>query len=546
MINSLFTAQSGLYSSKVAVENIMNNITNENTVGYKKRTVTITELVHSDARIYGRGVSVESVNRITNMFMYDSVNEQQSKESYLDELSTILADVESIFYETDDSGFTSDLNRYFQSVEDLRSNPTNQIYINGLTESARTLVQSMRSFYSPIEDRQESTLKGVYENVDIVNSILDQIGDLNEHIGQRTVEPNDLLDKRDMLEAKLSKYINIEVDRTNDYQLKIGGQVAVRYNTNIHNVKVVENYTTQKDFYDASSLSGNMTYFMPNGASVTGTASTLARNINGNPLMSNVIKAEVDIGGNLIITSLIEGKGGEFSGVLLSGTSPIEKNIPKSVIANDNVHIEIFDKELDLQGGTIRAMVESLDTSSTSNKLQTCKDSLNALASKLSDMTAGYISNGSGGYRVNGLTDFFGKGATGEFQSIGLFKGGSVDSFEFNLSAMADLTQNDLDYMATLQWNEDVDFGGASTTSFSKYYQVLQVQLASDKENIDFKHSTQLAVTESLRSNYDQITKVDKDEEMIKLVQFQAMYEANAKLITMIDEMLQTILGMRR
>ena len=76
MINSLFTAQSGLYSSKVAVENIMNNITNENTVGYKKRTVSISELVHSDARIYGRGVSVDSVDRITNMFMYDSVNEQ--------------------------------------------------------------------------------------------------------------------------------------------------------------------------------------------------------------------------------------------------------------------------------------------------------------------------------------------------------------------------------------------------------------------------------------------------------------------------------------
>ena len=545
MINSLFTAQSGLYSSKVAVENIMNNITNENTVGYKKRTVNISELVHSDARIYGRGVSVDSVDRITNMFMYDSVNKQQSKESYLDELSTILGDVESIFYETDDSGLTSDLNRYFQSVEDLRSNPTNQIYINSLTESGTMLVQSMKSLYTSIEDRQESTLKGVYENVDIINSILDQIGDLNEQIGQRTVEPNDLLDKRDMLEAELSTYINIEVDRTNDYQLKIGGQVAVRYNTNIHNVKVVEEYATQKDVYSSPSGS-SFTYYMPNGSSVNASnISGLVTAINNNPLMKNVIHASMD-GSDLVITSLVEGIDGAFSGTLQSGTTQVEKNVAKSVEAGDDVHIEIFDKELDLQGGTIRAMVESLDTTSSANKLQVYKDSLNTLAAKLSDMTAGYISNGSGGYSINGLDEYFQNGATGTFESIGLFQGGTVDSLEFNLSAMADLTQNDLDYLATLQWSEDIDFGGTNTTSFSKYYQILQVQIAADKESVDFKHSTQLAVTESLKNNYDEITKVDKDEEMIKLIQFQAAYEANAKLITMVDEMLQTILGMKR
>ncbi len=545
MINSLFTAQSGLYSSKVAVENIMNNITNENTVGYKKRTVNISELVHSDARIYGRGVSVDSVDRITNMFMYDSVNKQQSKESYLDELSTILGDVESIFYETDDSGLTSDLNRYFQSVEDLRSNPTNQIYINSLTESGTMLVQSMKSLYTSIEDRQESTLKGVYENVDIINSILDQIGDLNEQIGQRTVEPNDLLDKRDMLEAELSTYINIEVDRTNDYQLKIGGQVAVRYNTNIHNVKVVEEYATQKDVYSSPSGS-SFTYYMPNGSSVNASnISGLVTAINNNPLMKNVIHASLD-GGDFVVTSLVDGIAGAFSGTLQSGTTQVEKNVAKSVEAGDDVHIEIFDKELDLQGGTIRAMVESLDTTSSANKLQVYKDSLNTLAAKLSDMTAGYISNGSGGYSINGLDEYFQNGATGTFESIGLFQGGTVDSLEFNLSAMADLTQNDLDYLATLQWSEDIDFGGTNTTSFSKYYQILQVQIAADKESVDFKHSTQLAVTESLKNNYDEITKVDKDEEMIKLIQFQAAYEANAKLITMVDEMLQTILGMKR
>jgi len=63
---------------------------------------------------------------------------------------------------------------------------------------------------------------------------------------------------------------------------------------------------------------------------------------------------------------------------------------------------------------------------------------------------------------------------------------------------------------------------------------------------VDFMYKTQQAVSESLKSSYDQLTKVDKDEEMINLIKFQAAYEANAKIITTVDEMIQTILGLKR
>jgi len=39
---------------------------------------------------------------------------------------------------------------------------------------------------------------------------------------------------------------------------------------------------------------------------------------------------------------------------------------------------------------------------------------------------------------------------------------------------------------------------------------------------------------------------VDKDEELIELIKFQKAYEANAKIITVIDEMLETLLGLKR
>ena len=106
--------------------------------------------------------------------------------------------------------------------------------------------------------------------------------------------------------------------------------------------------------------------------------------------------------------------------------------------------------------------------------------------------------------------------------------------------------------MATLQWKKDVEFDGFeqdssnnALSSFSEFYQEIRVNISSDKENNDFLLEAQEAVEQSLQSNFDQLTKVDSDEEMINLIKFQAAYTANAKIITVVDAMLQTILNIR-
>lgn len=578
MIQALHVAQSGLYSSKVSVENVMNNVANENTPGYKKRVANLTELAHSDARVYGRGVTVESVTRVTNTYMYDNLIQEESKESYLKELSSMLGDIESTFYETDESGFSNDLDRYFQAVENLRSNPQNQIYKNNLEEQSKILVQTLQTLYSGIESKEAAAKSSVYDKVDIINGILEDIGKVNEQIGQRLVQPNDLLDKRDALEQELAQYIDIEVDRTDDYQLKIGGQVAVRYSTNIHNVQVVDGTTYQKDYFDASNLSGmaagdTLTYYLDNGLSetvsfntdVSTTISNLLTQMNANTSMSGLITPykgqEIGSDGktlvpltatnDLVIYSKVSGTEGTFSGrfVFNDISANTKTEIPKDKKSKDAVndlHIEIFDQELTLKSGNSRAMVENLDSESANNLFKKYKKSLDDIAAALSDITAGYISNGNSGYDAKGLNEASLYTGTGTYESIKLFTGATVKTLSFNQSAMTNLSQADLDYLATTQWNENIDFASGDTTSFTKYFQTLQVEIAADKENVDFRYETQAAVKESLKSTYEKLVKVDKDEEMINLIQFQAAYEASAKIVTVVDEMLQTILGMKR
>ena len=123
----------------------------------------------------------------------------------------------------------------------------------------------------------------------------------------------------------------------------------------------------------------------------------------------------------------------------------------------------------------------------------------------------------------------------------------------FNETAINDLDQKDLDYLATLQWKKDLSFDGKAqnpadneNTSLSEFFQEIRVNVSSDKESSDFLHKTQKDVQTALTSSYNELVKVDKDEELLNLVKFQAAYEANAKIITVIDEMLQTLLGLKR
>jgi len=172
---------------------------------------------------------------------------------------------------------------------------------------------------------------------------------------------------------------------------------------------------------------------------------------------------------------------------------------------------------------------------------------LDDFAKALSDFTDSYFEIDDGEF-VSGENKSFLHHEKAKAKDISLFDGASVSTLKFNKSAVGNLTQEDLDYLATMQWNDEINIDSNSddTTSFTKYYERLRVEVSADKENVDYLKETQTAVTKSLQLNYDKLVKVNKDDEMINLIKFQAAYEANAKLITVVDEMLSTILGMKR
>lgn len=599
MLNSLNVAQSGLTASRTNVENVMNNIANENTVGYKKRVVDIKEAEQSDSRLTGRGAETFDVNRITNIYMYDNLMDEVSRDAELNELSTMLADVESLFYETEESGFSADLDKFFQSIEDMRANPYNEINRTNMINQGNILVDNLKGLYSEIEDREYISEQFLEDHISEANALLQDIGKINIEIQNAIIPSNDLLDKRDQLEYELSQYFDINVDRSDTYALYIGDIAAVRYNTNVHEIEIVEDNVAQKDVYETTT-GDNMLGIssLEDGDSVTYTLNKdmevtveIGETVNGQVVTKdNIVQAlsfkindsnmasfvtayngaySVDANGDkvfqeptdqdhfLMIESVKEGMEGKFDGKIIINDDDnvdddgdqvnyfIEKNEARSLEAKNDTHLEVFDEEIELSSGKLKPIVDNLQTDNSENKYDEYKDMLDTFAGKLADVMDSYIYLGGTEY-VYGNEASLVHSEEAKTNSIGLFEGSSVNTLQFNDAVVRNLSQEDLDYLATIHWNEEMSFDDSgTTTSLSKYYQQIRVQVSSDKENVDYLKETQTAVKESLQLTYDKIVKVDKDEEMVNLIKFQAAYEANAKMITVVDEMLQTILGLK-
>ena len=630
MLSTLNVSYTGLIAAKTAVENVSNNIANENTPGYKKRVVGLSELGQMDSLFAGRGVSVDGIYRVTSQYMFDKVINENSKSNYYDKLSGMLGNVESVFKETEESGFSVDLNRYFQSIENLRTNPNSEIYKSALKNEGGILVETLQNIYSTIQKQQDAEKTELNANVEKINSLLKEIGDVNDKIVKYATATNDLYDKRDQLELELSNYVDITVNRDEDfYELKIGDSVAISNNTIVRTVDVISNDSSQIDkfnhinydsvtntFTTYDSLKYNedltsknldlndvVTYKLNNefevsvtiGESITmdwdgdGTETTeivddtnltraIVHKINSNPDFNDLVVAyngdySIDSNGNKITNDIkdnflrVESK---FPGIdnsfdarvsivkrdntdstIIDSRESLYKNEDESKTAISDVSIGIYGREVSLKTGIVKAQVDNLSTSSANNKFQTYFDKLDAFAQTLADITDKYIKTGTDSY-------IYGEAASddedsGVINSLGLFSGSSVMTLKFNKNAVNDLKQLELDYLATIQWKTDLSFEGkgqgvnsSNDTSLLEFYRELRVSVSADKENSNFLLETQDSITQSVKSSYDNLVKVDKDDEMLDLMKFQSAYTANAKIVTAIDEMLQTLLGLKR
>lgn len=90
------------------------------------------------------------------------------------------------------------------------------------------------------------------------------------------------------------------------------------------------------------------------------------------------------------------------------------------------------------------------------------------------------------------------------------------------------------------------DDGEKFDESIESFYRFMTTKIASDTEINNKLHETNKAVNKTIFAESQSISGVNMDEELANLMKFQATYAANAKTITTIDKMLDTLLSLKQ
>ena len=103
--------------------------------------------------------------------------------------------------------------------------------------------------------------------------------------------------------------------------------------------------------------------------------------------------------------------------------------------------------------------------------------------------------------------------------------------------------------MQQLQYDE-VDFYTSKFDSkkmrIPEFFQFLTGRVATQTEQTQRTKETKDSVLSAVKKEHLSISQVSVDEEMVNLIKFQGGYAANAKVITTIDRMIETLLGIKQ
>lgn len=88
--------------------------------------------------------------------------------------------------------------------------------------------------------------------------------------------------------------------------------------------------------------------------------------------------------------------------------------------------------------------------------------------------------------------------------------------------------------------------GDEHSETISGYFRYIASRVASQTEGTQITQETKEAVYNSTKKEYKALCEVSVDDELVNLIKFQTGYSANAKMISAIDEMITTLLGIKQ
>lgn len=235
-LNSLFDiARTALATSQQALTVTGHNVSNVNTPGYSRQEAVITERppLNGQPGMMGTGVQATSIRRYVDQFVNKQLTTSNQTLGRLSVSRDELFRLQNIFADSTGQGVGASLNEFFAGLQDVSTSPGELPARSVLLANASRLATSLNQAASDLATAKQSLNFQVTQTITEINSLSEQLAELNGKIITAEItgqNANDLRDQRELALNELAKRVDITSIETGTGGLTIfaaRGQVLV-------------------------------------------------------------------------------------------------------------------------------------------------------------------------------------------------------------------------------------------------------------------------------------------------------------------------------
>lgn len=563
------TVRRGMNAQQSALQVVSHNVANANTDGYsvQRADLKTTEPFTNPAGAgqIGTGVNVASITRSRDEFLDIQIRKELSTLSKYESREQFLTEIETIFLEPSDSGLADIMGKFWDAWQQLSNTPESATAKKIVAENASTLATAIKHNYDQLENMEVNAGQIIKDQVFEVSSIMRQITDLNVQIKAVVIagqQPNDLLDRRDLLVDQLSKRFNFDVAPGNlggiQITAKPSGEMLLKDGTvtqGVAYINKVDDATGQVELFIDGDLNKKVTI---TGADISKFKSGHIMFYDSTKYTKSTTYPVTEADGAFLKTATFENGS-------LNGYESINKEINEyktqlntlarsMVIAVNTIHSNSTDSSVNtatINGKTVQLNFFNTNSEDLTKEAAKYLSVNQAILDNPDLINAGQYFDGETNYTAgNGqramliaqlrhtrmeLTSF--NTRTGFVQNVFRDKDGNVVNSATAPSSGASGTPN----LADLT-NFKMVSSSAGTT-IDAYFKATIAQLGVSNQEARRMVSNQDVLLTQLETRRQSISGVSIDEEMTNMIQFQRAYEANAKMISVIDQLLDVVVN---
>ncbi len=605
ILTSLNTSYTGLQAHQVMVDTTGNNIANASDEFYSRKRVIVQPerpLIMHTGLIMGRGVDIQAIRRIHDDFVFDRYTKTGSEQEFYQNSFNYLREISAHFPDVDGVGIYNDLETYFNAWKDLSKAPQDPAQKQVLAEATEVLTRNIRETRKKLVDIQRHASENLETAIKEANRLGFEIANLNGKIkemedAREYKQANELRDRRDEYEFHMIELIGGKVFKnhlkmesqtsTSTADFDEGYVMNIAYGFNIvdgytfHPIKIVKDnnadylnrvYYHTYDFKDVDitdklneGKAGSLINLYNTGYNGTKIGKiqqyidfidTFAQGLMEATNAIYAQSATHDLQSEIVEFQYNEALKDTNYHFKTGSFDLLAYNTNGEVIARRTVKIDNITTMRDI----INRINENIDDNRDNNDTNDFDDYFRAYFDPVGKQFSVQAKNPSLGIYV-GIKDN-GTNFTGAMGINKFFDGQSAKDIHLHREYKKDPTYirpwlapvggnfDVANMMQQLQYDE-IDFYNKhtkqlNTMRISEYYQFAAGRVATDTEETQRTLDTKKSVFEATKREHLSITQVSIDEEMVNLIKFQGGYAANAKVITTIDRMIETLLGIKQ